>query len=117
MNPRFRAVIGCLVLLMFAASANAAENNHWIVSLLPELAKTELHGPYGISRGPDHALYICDCDAELVRKLTGDGKVSIVAGNGTRGYSGDGGPATSAQLSDPYEVRFDHAGDIYFVEM
>jgi len=38
-------------------------------------------------------------------------------GTGKRGYSGDGGPALQAELSEPYEVRFDKAGDMFFVEM
>ena len=109
--------IGLLVTFVAHTKVLGQAHVQWTVSRVPELAGTQLHGPYGISRGPGKALYICDCDAQLVRKLSSDGKVSIIAGNGTRGYSGDGGPATSAQLSDPYEVRFDHAGDIYFVEM
>jgi streptogramin lyase len=117
MISQSRALIVTLILLLFSVASNAQTPSHWSVSTLPELAGTELHGPYGISRGPDGALYICDCDALYLRKIGKDGKVSIVAGNGTRGYSGDGGPATSAQLSDPYEVRFDRTGDIYFVEM
>jgi streptogramin lyase len=44
-------------------------------------------------------------------------ELTTVAGNGTKGYSGDGGPATAAQLNEPYEVRFDRAGNILFVEM
>src|SRR5439155_10031084 len=40
-----------------------------------------------------------------------------IVGDGTKGYSGDGGPAGEAQLNEPYEVRFDTAGNILFVEM
>jgi streptogramin lyase len=45
------------------------------------------------------------------------GRIETVAGTGQAGYSGDGGPATKAQLNEPYEVRFDRAGNMYFVEM
>jgi streptogramin lyase len=45
------------------------------------------------------------------------GQAKVVAGNGTKGYAGDGGPATKAQLNEPYEVRFDRAGNMLFVEM
>lgn len=76
----------------------------------------QLSGPYGITRAPDGALYICDCDNQRIRKVTPDGIISTVAGNGTRGYSGDGGPAADAQLNEPYEIRFDKSGDMYFVE-
>jgi sugar lactone lactonase YvrE len=43
--------------------------------------------------------------------------LQVVAGNGRKGYSGDGGPAREAELNEPYEVRFDAAGNMYFVEM
>ncbi|HEX4795122.1 MAG TPA: hypothetical protein VH370_15110 [Humisphaera sp.] len=79
-------------------------------------AAAQLSGPYGITRGPDGALYICDCDNQLVRRVARDGTISTVAGNGKRGYSGDGGPATQAELNEPYEVRFDKAGNMFFVE-
>ena len=45
------------------------------------------------------------------------GTISTVAGSGKKGYSGDGGPALDAKLNEPYEVRFDKAGNMYFVEM
>jgi len=43
-------------------------------------------------------------------------KILVVAGTGTKGYSGDGGPAKAAQLNAPHEVRFDRKGDLYVVE-
>ena len=74
--------------------------------------------PYGIAKGPDGMLYICEIASHVVRKLDeSTGKLTLVAGNGTAGYSGDGGRATEAQLNQPYEVRFDEAGNVYFVEM
>src|SRR5690606_17707730 len=45
------------------------------------------------------------------------GTISTVAGNGRKGYSGDGGPATEASLNEPYELRFDSQGNMLFVEM
>lgn len=83
------------------------------------LAKTTPVGePYGIAKGPDGALYICEIATHVVRRLDeSTGKITIVAGNGKQGYSGDGGLATKAQLNEPYEVRFDVAGNMFFVEM
>jgi DNA-binding beta-propeller fold protein YncE len=46
-----------------------------------------------------------------------NGQVAAVAGTGRAGYSGDGGPASEACLNEPYEVRFDGQGNMYFVEM
>lgn len=74
--------------------------------------------PFGVEIGPDGALYICEVRNHRVFRLDlGSGQVTTVAGNGTKGYSGDGGPATQAQLNEPYEVRFDRAGNMLFVEM
>jgi DNA-binding beta-propeller fold protein YncE len=78
--------------------------------------KAQFDNVFGIVRGPDKALYVCDTMNHQVRRIAPDGKISTVAGNGTKGYSGDGGPATRAQLNEPYEVRFDPAGHLVFVE-
>src|SRR2546430_538260 len=47
-------------------------------------------------------------------RVSPDHQASVVAGTGTCGFSGDGGPATKAQLNDPNGVAFDSAGNIYF---
>jgi len=74
--------------------------------------------PFGVEVGPDGALYICEVGHHRVLRLDPSGRrVTTVAGTGEKGYSGDGGPATRAQLNEPYEVRFDAAGDFFFVEM
>jgi hypothetical protein len=76
----------------------------------------QFNQPFGITRGPDGALYICDTGNHRIRRIALDGMISTVAGNGTRGWSGDGGPAIGASLNEPYEVRFDSAGNLFFVE-
>jgi sugar lactone lactonase YvrE len=78
--------------------------------------KARMNNVFGLVRGPDGALYVCDTDNQRVRRIGSDGLISTVAGNGKKGYSGDGGPATEAALNEPYEVRFDAAGDLYIVE-
>ena len=57
--------------------------------------------------------YISDYGACVVRKVNNAGIISTIAGTGALGYSGDGGPATAAQLNRPYGVAFDNAGNIY----
>jgi len=81
--------------------------------------KSQVNNPYGLVRGPDGALYICDIDNHAIRRLDlRTKKLTTVAGTlGKKGYSGDGGPATAALLNQPYEIRFDKAGHMYFVEM
>ncbi len=80
--------------------------------------KAQLANPYGLSLGPDGALYICEEDNHRIRRLDmKTGIISTVAGTGEAGYSGDGGPALEAKLNEPYEVRFDSDGNMFFVEM
>ncbi len=79
-------------------------------------AQAQLKEPYGIVRGPDGALYICDMNNHVIRRVARNGVITTVAGTGKKGYSGDGDKATNAQLYEPYEVRFDKAGNLYFVE-
>ena len=74
--------------------------------------------PFGVEVGPDGALYITEVQNHRVLRLDRkSGRVTTVAGSGRKGYSGDGGPATKAELNEPYEVRFDSAGNMFFVEM
>ncbi len=80
--------------------------------------EAQVGNPYGLTLGPDGALYVCEIDTDRIRRIDmSDGSISTVAGTGEAGYSGDGGPATDARLDDPYEVRFDAHGHMYFVEM
>jgi streptogramin lyase len=78
--------------------------------------QAELDNPYGIVRGPEGALYICDMNNHVIRKISREGVISTVAGTGKRGYSGDGGAARQAELNEPYEVRFDRHQNLLFVE-
>ena len=61
-------------------------------------------------------LYIADADNDAIRKVDLSGIITTVAGNGTPGYSGDNGPATSAQLWGPSGVVVDNAGNIYIAD-
>jgi streptogramin lyase len=74
--------------------------------------------PFGVEIGPDGALYVTEITNHRVLRVDlKTGKLTTVAGCGRKGYSGDGGLATEAELNEPYEVRFDKQGNMYFVEM
>jgi len=74
--------------------------------------------PFGMTVGPDGALYIAAVGQNRVLRLDlATGQIKSVAGIGRAGYSGDGGPATEAALRDPYEICFDRRGNMFFVEM
>ena len=79
--------------------------------------------PFGVEVEPDGKLpegrlYVTEVENHRVLAIDLATKtVTTVAGSGRRGYSGDGGPATDARLDEPYEIRFDRDGHMYFVEM
>ncbi len=77
----------------------------------------QLNNPFAVVRGPDDALYVCDVDNDRIRRIDQQGIITTVAGNGQRGYSGDGGLATDASLNQPYEIAWDKSQNMYFVEI
>ena len=80
-------------------------------------SESQVNNPYGMTIGPDGALYFCDLGNQRVRRLNlATRRVTTVAGNGQKGYRGDGGPAVDASLSAPHELAFDSKGDLYFAE-
>ena len=77
----------------------------------------ELNNPNGVAVDSTGNLYIADYGNQRIREVTAaTGIISTVAGNGTLGYSGDGGPATSAELSNPYGVTVDSASNLYIAD-
>jgi sugar lactone lactonase YvrE len=79
-------------------------------------ANAQLSGNQGARFDKFGNLYFADCGNGAVRKIDTNGTITTVAGNGTTGFSGDGGPATSAELSCPSGVTFDAAGDFFIAD-
>lgn len=75
-----------------------------------------LSGPGGLAFDSNGNMYIADRWHDCIRKVSKIGIISTVAGNGTCGYSGDGGPAISAQLSRPIGVSVDESGNLYVAD-
>jgi sugar lactone lactonase YvrE len=78
--------------------------------------RAQLNSPRGLTVAADGALYIADTDNHRIRKVNADGTITTLAGTGTAGFSGDGGPANQAQLNDPRAVAVDGSGNIFVGE-
>jgi len=80
-------------------------------------ANASLGDPVDVSLDTSGDLYIADLGDQRIREVNASsGNISTVAGNGTAGFSGDGGPATSAELNSPYGVGVDHSGGIFIAD-
>jgi len=96
------------------AGTRASENN----GDTGPAATLNIGAPFGVEIGPDMTLYITEVANHRVRRLDlATRELTTVVGCGRRGYAGDGGSAVDAELNEPYEVRFDRQGNMYFVEM
>jgi uncharacterized protein (TIGR03437 family) len=75
-----------------------------------------LNQPFGVAVDSQGNVYIADTYNHVVRKVNSAGIISTFAGNGTGGNSGDGGPATSAELNDPWSLAVDSSGNVFIAD-
>ena len=107
----------CVFTVAFAIGAQAADVTTLIGNGAPGFSDTQVNNPYGLAISPDGVLYFCDLDNQRIRRLDLVTKrITTVAGSGERDYRGDGGPAVSAALNMPHEIRFEARGDLYIAE-
>ena len=79
--------------------------------------KARLREPFMCDFDTEGNLYVCEAKNHTVRKIDMATKtITTVAGTGELGYSGDGGPATSATMNEPYSLQVAANGDIYIVD-
>ena len=112
-------VIGLVLLVCGAVVPRAATTvvSTVIGNGVPGDSDTQVNNPYGIVTGPDGALYFCDLDNQKIRRIDPvTRRTTTVAGNGQKGYSGDGGPALQASLNMPHEIQFDPSGNLFIAE-
>ena len=73
-------------------------------------------GPVGVDVDANGNLYISLQASQIVRMITPGGTITTIAGNGSPGYSGDGGLATSAMLYNPAGVKVDKSGNVFVAD-
>jgi uncharacterized protein YjdB len=73
----------------------------------------QFNAPYKAVTDGTGNLYVSDVNNNVVRKVSPSGIITNFAGNGTIGYTGDNGPATAAQLNQPYGLATDASGNVY----
>jgi sugar lactone lactonase YvrE len=76
----------------------------------------ELNDPNGVAVDAAGNVYIAEFLDQRVRKVAANGSITTVAGTGVAGFSGDGGPATTATLNSPSRVALDKAGNLYIAD-
>ena len=76
----------------------------------------QLRTPYGVAADSQGTVYIADYADHRVREVSPGGTITTFAGTGSGGYSGDGGPATSARIYAPYGLAVDRQGNVYIAE-
>ncbi len=76
----------------------------------------ELHFPIGLCFDASGNLLFCDGGNNCVREIDGSGVISTIAGNGYGGYTGNGGPATSAEIFGPWGIAVNQHGNVCFAD-
>jgi len=76
----------------------------------------EIETPTRLTVSPAGDVVFCDTGNHAVRRVTPDGIISTIAGDGVPGYSGDGGPASLARLDGPHDLRYGSDGALYIAD-
>lgn len=125
MNYRWLILVSAFECLCFTATADSPPSTYVIQTVAgsdfvgdggPALAAM-LSQAEGVAVDNSGAVYVADAADNRVRKIAPDGTIQTVAGTGTAGFSGDGGPATSALLSHPYGIAIDRSGNLYIADL
>ena len=120
----WHSLCACLLSLLSGVGASYAQGvittvagTDWVFPKTSVPALTASLGQVrGIAVDIGGNVFLTDQDNSMVMRISPDGMLTVLAGNGSRGFSGEGGQATSASLSYPAGVAVDVAGNVYFAD-
>lgn len=110
-NPTVRKVTPGGIISTFAGNGNYGVSGDG-----GPATNATLTQPYGLAVDAAGALLIADVGGGRIRKVEKGGIITTVAGGAVSGFSGDGGSATAASLSNPWDVKVDGVGNIYIAD-
>lgn len=95
-----------------------SQDQYWIRSIAPDgtISLVAMFPAGGLAVDAADRLYIAEPNSAMVSVMDKDGAITTLAGNGTAGYGGEGGPAAQAQLSQPSDLAFDATGNLYVAD-
>jgi hypothetical protein len=114
-----------LLLFLFSQLALCGFAQHGIIttyagSNLPvkgaQAITQAIDGPGAVAVDGVGGFYVSSPNQNRIYRVAADGSISLTAGVGSPGYSGDGGLATAAQLNGPDDVALDSVGNLYIVD-
>ena len=110
-NHRIRVIDTFGIIISFAGAGTSGFSGDGAAAI-----SAQLNYPNGIALDTNGTLYIADAANNRIRKVTALGIISTYAGTGIAGFSGDGGPATSAKLFNAPGITVDIGGNLYIAE-
>ena len=122
MRRTYFFAFSCLAILLTWLPAARGQHQHTITTIVGgppnhvPATQAPINTPVAVARDYAGNLYTADFSRNVVYKIDPSGQLTIVAGNGTSGFSGDGGPATSAALYFPLGVFADSSGNIFIAD-
>ncbi len=111
LNNRIRKVDAAGVMTTIAGTETGGYNGDSIAA-----TTAQLYNPTGVATDAAGNLYIADKSNNRIRKVATSGIITTIAGTGANGNTGDGGPATTATLANPYGLAVDGAGNVYIAD-
>ena len=108
LNHRIRRISTAGIMTTIAGNGDPETNGDGWPAL-----ECSIGEPCGVAVDQDGSVYIADQVNCRIRVVTPDGLMFTVAGTDKKGYTGDGGPAEIAQMSNPDTIAFDHSGSLY----